>query len=78
MAKVYVLMFRNALSVPSIYNKLIPPLIMRESGLVVKDRAKIYSMNPFVEDHIIYFPNFDIHIMLFLHVVLSYFLTSKP
>ena len=41
MAKMYVLVFRNALSVPSMENNLIPPVILRESGLVVKDIARV-------------------------------------
>ena len=33
-------------------------------------------MDPSVEDHSIYFTNFNIHIKLFLYGVLSYFQTS--
>ena len=35
-------------------------------------------MDPSVEDHIIYFPNFYICITLFLHGVLSYLPLSNP
>ena len=71
-------MLSNFLSVPSMDNNLIAPFILRESGLVVKETAKIHAMDPSMEDHSIYFPNFDIHITLFLHDILSYLSTSKP
>ena len=74
----YILMFSNSLSVPIIHNKLIMLFIMIESGLVVKDIAKLHAMDPYVEDHSIYFTNFYIRITLFLHRVFSYFLKSKP
>ena len=69
-------MLRNALSVPSMYTNLIPPSVMIEAGLVVKDTTKINTTNPMVEDYSIYFTNLDIHITLFLHDVLSYFSVS--
>ena len=78
MAQVYVLVFKDALSVPSIENNLIPPFIMRESDMEVKNTAEINAMDTSVEDHSIYFPNFDIRITLFLHSVLSYFPKYKP
>ena len=65
--KVYILMFRNNLSVPSMDHNLISLFIKRKSGLVVKDTAKIHDMDPSMEDHSIYFPKFDIRIALFLH-----------
>ena len=71
-------MFRNALSVLIIDNNLIPSFTMRESDLVVKDTEEIHAMDPYVEDHSIYFTNFEIHIVLFLHGVFSYFSKSKP
>ena len=40
MAKVYVIVFRNSLSVTGMENNLIPLLITREAGLVVKDTEK--------------------------------------
>ena len=78
MAKVYVFMFRNSLSVPIMDNNLIPPLIMRETGMVVKDIAKIHINNPSVDNHSIYFHNFRTLIMLFLRGVFSSLLASKP
>ena len=49
--KMYVLIFRNNLSVTSMYNNLIPPSIIRELGLVVKDTENIHFMDPSLEDH---------------------------
>ena len=49
--KVYVLIFRNNLSVTSMYNNLIPPSIIRELGLVVNVTANIHFMDPSLEDH---------------------------
>ena len=51
---------------------------MIEGGLMVNYTAKMHAMDPYVEDHSIYFTNFDIHIMLFLHGVFSYLSTSNP
>ena len=45
---------------------------------MVKDTEKFHDMDPYVEDHSIYFPNLDLHITLFIHSTLPYFLTSKP
>ena len=56
-AKVYVLVFSNALSVTSMYNNLILPFIMVEGGLVVKDTKTIHAIDTSVEDHSIYFTN---------------------
>ena len=78
MAKVYVFMFRNSLSVPIMDNNLIPPLIMRETGMVVKVIAKIHINNPSVDNYSIYFHNFRTLIMLFLRGVFSSLLASKP
>ena len=56
--KLYILVFSNDLSLPSMDNKLIPPFIMREADLVVKDKAKNHAMDSSAEEHRIYFPNF--------------------
>ena len=39
--------------------------------MVVKDTVKNHTMDPSMEDHSIYIPNFYIHITLFLHGVFS-------
>ena len=71
-------MFKKYLSVPIMNNNIIQPFIVREADLVVNERAKIHAMDPSVEDHSIYFPHFDIHIELFLHILFPFFPTYKP
>ena len=68
--KVCVLVFRNSLSAPITDNNLITLLIMREAGLVINDNEKVHVVDPSVEDHRIYIPNFYIFSTLFLHGVL--------
>ena len=53
MAKVSIIMFRNALTVPIMDNSTILLFIMIEAGLVVKDTEKTHAMDPYVKDHII-------------------------
>ena len=40
-SKSYILVFHNALSVPSMDHNLIPPFIMRKAGLLVNEAPKI-------------------------------------
>ena len=56
MAKDYILLLRNILSVPIMDNNTVPLFIMREVGLVFKDTVKTYTIYIFVEDQSIYFP----------------------
>ena len=53
--KVHILMVKNALHVPSMDNNLIPPFLIREAGVKIKDVPKIHVDDPQVEDHNIYF-----------------------
>jgi hypothetical protein len=39
--RVYILLIRNALHVPSLDHNLLPPFLMREAGLIVKDTPKL-------------------------------------
>ena len=64
----YILVFRNVLSVPSMDNNLILPLITRKAGLVVKDTVNINAADPSVEGHIIYFPRFNFFLCCFCMV----------
>jgi hypothetical protein len=74
----YILVIRNALRVPSMQNNLIPPFMMREVGLHVKDTRKIQINDPSIEDHLIYFHDSKLRIPLSLWGVFSYlFPTSK-
>ena len=47
----YILVIRNALHVPSIYNHVIPYFLMRESVITVKHIPKIHLDDTNVSDH---------------------------
>ena len=47
----YLLVVRNALCVPPMEHHLIPPFILREAGLVLRDTPKIHCNVPSAEDH---------------------------
>ena len=47
----YLLVFRNALCVPTMDIKIIPPFILREASLVLNDTPKIHCDDPSVEYH---------------------------
>jgi hypothetical protein len=76
--QLYILVIRNALHVPSMQNNLLPPFVLREAGIRVKDTPKIQTIEPTEEDHSIYFPETDFRIPLSLWGMFSYFVTSKP
>ena len=74
----YALIIWNALHVPSMVNNLIPPFMLREVGIKVKDTPKIHCNDPTVRDHAIEFPETGFKIPLLLWGIFSYFLMSKP
>ena len=74
----YALIIRNALHLPSMVNNLIPPFMLREVGIKVKDTPKIHCDDPTVRDHAIEFPETGFKIPLMLWGVFSYFPTSEP
>ena len=49
----YVLVVRNAISVKSMAHNLIPPFIIREAGVQVREVPKMQCEDPSVEDHAI-------------------------
>ena len=71
--RTYILIARNFLHVPSMKHNLIPPLVMREAGLVVTDTAMIHVKYTSHEDHSIYDENTGLRIRLQLSRVFSYF-----
>ena len=73
-----VLVVRNALYVPSMKNNLIPPFIMREKGVQVKDTPKIHISEPDEDEHAIVFPETKLRIPLQLWGVFSYFPSRMP
>ena len=74
----YLLIIRNALYIESMENNLIPPFIMREAGLLVRDTPKIHLEDPNAQDHAITFHNNNLSIPLQLHGTFSFFHTRKP
>ena len=76
--RAYILVIRNALHVPSMDYNLIPPFMLREAGIKVKDVPKIQVDDPSEEDHAITFPETGFRIPLFLHGTFPYFPTTKP
>ena len=59
-------------------NNLIPPFIMQEAGIQVKEIPKIHVENPSVEDQAIVFKETRFRIPLSLYGILSYFPTARP
>jgi hypothetical protein len=76
--RVYILLIRNALYVPSLDHNLLPPFMIREGGVIVKDTPKIQLDDPSAEDHAITFSQTDFRIPLSLWGVFSFFRTTKP
>eukprot|EP00957_Ditylum_brightwellii_P016835 1268714-Ditylum_brightwellii.AAC.1 len=62
--KLYILLARNALHVPSIDHNSIPPFMLREAGITVIQTPKINKENPTADDHAITFPNLGLRIPL--------------
>jgi hypothetical protein len=76
--RVYILLIRNALYVLSLDHNLLPPFVIREAGVIVKDTPKIQLDDPTEEEHAITFPKTGFRIPLSLWGVISYFRTTKP
>lgn len=74
----WIVVFLNALHVPTMNHHLIPPFIMREAGVTVNDVAKIHVKDPTVNDHSIHFENAGLRIPLLLCGVFSYFSSRAP
>ena len=74
----YILVIRNMLHSESMPNNIIPPFMVRESGIVINGTLKIQVDYPSVEDHSIDFPEEKFRIPLSLWGLFSYFQTSKP
>jgi hypothetical protein len=62
----YILVLRNALHVPSMRHNLLPPFILRQAGLNVKEVPKIHVDEPTTADHSITFPETGFQIPLSL------------
>ena len=55
--RVYILLIRNALHVPSMAHNLIPPFMVREAGVQLREVPKIHVEDPSEDDHAIVFPD---------------------
>ena len=64
--KVHILVILSALHVPSMDNNLVPPFMLREAGIEVRDTPKIQLENPTEADHAITFPDTGLRIPLSL------------
>jgi hypothetical protein len=76
--KVYILVIRNALYVPSTKYNLVPPFVMRETGITVRETPKIHMEEPTEKDHALTFPETGFRIPLSLTGTFSFFPTTKP
>ena len=65
--KSFILVFHNALIVPSIEHNLVPPFILREAGLEVNYTPKIQVKDPTIHDQSIYFPSSNVRFTLSLN-----------
>jgi hypothetical protein len=74
----WILVFKNALHVPTMSHHLIPPFVMREAGAVVNDTAKIHLKEPTERDHAICFDIAELRIPLCLSGIFSYFPCRTP
>lgn len=72
------LILRNALYVQSMPHNLIPPFIIREAGITVKEVPKIHCKDPTSNDHCIIFPKDKFRIPMLLTGIFSYFSTFTP
>ena len=76
--KTFLLIVRNALYIPSMDNNLIPPFILREAGLEVKDTPKIHVNDPAANDHSLAFHEHELRIPLQLWGVFLFFHSRCP
>jgi hypothetical protein len=65
-----ILLIQNALYVPSLDHNLLPPFMMREAGVIVKDNPKIQLDDPSEEDHALTLSKTDFRILLSLSLII--------
>ena len=75
--KTFLLIFKNALHVPSMNHNLISPFIMEEAGLEVNSKPKIHSNEVTVGDHSFYDSATDLRVPFQLRGIFSYFKTRS-
>ena len=62
--KTYILLDQSAIHVPLMENKLIPPFIVFDSGVMIHDVPKINVNDPGANDHSILFPDSGLQIQI--------------
>jgi hypothetical protein len=74
----YLLVMRNALSIPSMGHNLIPSFLLREAGLALDKTPKFQLDMPMINNHAIvdYVTRMRIHLKL--NGIFSYFTTHNP
>lgn len=75
--KEYILIIMNVLHVPAMSHNLIPPFIIRDTGVTVRSTPKIQCSDPDETHHALSF-DATFRIPLQLHGIFSYFKSSKP
>ena len=58
----YILVVLNALHVPMMDHNLLPPFILREAGVEVRETLKIQVKDPDERDHSLWFPEAELRI----------------
>ena len=76
--KTYLLLMRNVLHIPELPLNLLPPLIMREAGILVDECPKFQSPNPSIKNHSMFMTEADLRIHFDLNGIFSSFETRKP
>ena len=74
----YMLVARNALSVPSMDHNIFPVFVFREAGLIVNETTQIHCEDPSVENHSIFDEESGLRIPLSLNGIFSVFKTRLP
>ena len=75
--KTYLMVFKNALHVPSMHHNLISPFIMEEAGLEVNATPKIHREEASVEDHSFYDSATELRVPFKLRGIFSHFETRS-
>ena len=74
----YIFVIKNEFHVPSMSNNVLPPFILKESGVRVSDTPKIQMDDPTVDHQSIYLPENSFRIPLLLWGIFSYFPSIQP
>ena len=76
--KTFLLLMRNALYIPELVINLLPPFIVRESGIQIDECPKIQTTNPTIDNHSMFIHEHNLRIPFKLINTFSYFETRKP